>query len=97
MRSLPKEWQKKVLEEEAKGKTPLPIQNDWSSNNTRQVLRHLIEESLDLELLKVQLIPNGALIHCGDFNIQNKFLTLGGHSLDNQLIKYSRFDHALST
>ena len=66
-------------------------------NKTPRVLRHLIEDSLDLELLKVQLIPNGALIHCGDLNIQNQVLTLGGHSLDNHIIKCSRVDHALST
>ncbi len=62
MRSLPKEWQKKVLEESKEAKmakhlflvriTGIPPKHPG-------VLRHLIENALNLDISQVELVPNG--------------------------------------
>ena len=96
MRSLPKEWQKKVLEEEAKrGKHQWLVRMTNIPNKPPRLLKHLIESALNLDLQHVISIPQGALIHCPDANSQTKVLRLAGHSLDGHLVKCSRVDPTL--
>ncbi len=96
MRSLPKDWQKKVLEEEAKrGKHQWLVRMTNIPQKHPRLLKHFNESALNLDLQQVVSIPQGALIHCPDSHTQTRVLNLAGHSLDGHLVKCSRVDPTL--
>ena len=97
MKSLPMSWQKEVLREEAKrahGRKLVRMTN--IPKCTPRVLKVLLERTIGHELVAVELIPQGAVVHCPDSEVQQQVMSVAGMSLHGQVVKCSRMDASLT-
>ena len=97
MSNLPLNWQRKVLEEEAKRK-----KGRWlvRMTNIGQKPLYLLQEEIRLatgELVdRVQQTTNGVMVVCADSRVQRKVLDLNGWTLEGHLVRASRMECSLS-
>ena len=98
MKTLPPYWQKEVVREEAKrgrGKWLVRMTNIPTSKTLLQ-LKHLLEDAVEQEIQTITPTTNGVIVVCSSTQAQTAILGLGGYTLDNQVVKCSRMEPALS-
>lgn len=96
MRSLPLEWQKKVLREEAKlAENKFLVRLTGIGQQTARTLHARLEEATDATIQDIQLIPQGAIVHCSSAHTQQKVLNLNGFTFNNKVVKCTKVEPTL--
>ena len=96
-KQLPRDWQQKIIQEEAKrGRNKYLVRMTNLPNLPLTLLHTLIQEFSHAAVLNVTSTTQGALIHCEDASSQTKVMGLAGNTLHGCTVKCSRVDHSLS-
>jgi hypothetical protein len=97
MKSLPIDWQRKVLTEEAKNaKGKWLVRLTGLPSMPLRHIQHLLEETIGTTLHQVESISGGLIVHCDSPTIQTQLVGLNNWSLEGQVIRASRMDKALT-